>query len=167
VHKEDRGTYYCLADNGVKQSDRRVINLEIEFAPVVTVPRKVIGQALNYDVDIECHVEAYPAPQVVWTKDSYIISNNRHYKKTDFNTADEFTDSTLRVITIEEKQYGDYMCEARNKLGGDSGVVTVEQTKNPVCPPACGHLSSLANCHKNTPFLLSIFIILALVWNLR
>lgn len=30
VHKEDRGTYYCIADNGVSRGDIRNINLEVE-----------------------------------------------------------------------------------------------------------------------------------------
>jgi hypothetical protein len=34
-----------------------------------------------------------------------------------FATADEFTDTTLRVITIEKRQYGGYICKAVNKLG--------------------------------------------------
>lgn len=34
-----------------------------------------------------------------------------------FATADEFTDTTLRVITIEKRQYGNYSCKAANKLG--------------------------------------------------
>uniref|UniRef100_A0A1A9WSU0 Immunoglobulin I-set domain-containing protein n=1 Tax=Glossina brevipalpis TaxID=37001 RepID=A0A1A9WSU0_9MUSC len=34
-----------------------------------------------------------------------------------FATADEYSGSTLRVITIEKRQYGDYVCKAVNKLG--------------------------------------------------
>lgn len=34
-----------------------------------------------------------------------------------FATADEFTDTTIRIITIEKRQYGDYICKASNVLG--------------------------------------------------
>lgn len=162
VNKEDRGTYYCFAENGVKRGDRRNINLEIEFAPVIAAPRKIVGQALNYDADLECIVEAYPTAQIVWTKDSYILSNNRHYKISNFNTADEFTDSTLRIITVEGRQYGDYVCQAKNKLGEAEAIVTLEETRNPICPPACGHQQSLANCHKHSIFLIFTSLICAL-----
>lgn len=43
VRKEDRGTYYCVADNGVSRGDRRNINLEVEFSPVITASRPRLG----------------------------------------------------------------------------------------------------------------------------
>lgn len=41
-----------------------------------------------------------------------------------FATSDEFTDTTIRIITLEKRQYGDYICKASNVLG------TVEATVN-------------------------------------
>lgn len=141
VRKEDRGTYYCVADNGVSKGDRRNINLEVEFAPVISVPRPRLGQALQYDMDLECHIEAYPLPAIVWVKDEVQLSNNQHYSISHFATADEFTDSTIRVITIEKRQYGDYICKAVNKLGQAEARVHLFETVIPVCPPACGTAS--------------------------
>ncbi|CAB0014989.1 unnamed protein product [Nesidiocoris tenuis] len=140
VKKEDRGTYYCVAENGVGKGTRRNINVEVEFAPVITVPRPRLGQALQYDMDLECHVEAYPPPAIVWIKedDERQIANNQHYSVSHFATADEFTDTTLRVITIEKRQYGYYSCKAINKLGAAEAKVHLFETVVPVCPPACG-----------------------------
>lgn len=117
MRKEDRGTYYCIAENGVGRGDRRNINLEVEFAPVVSAPRPRLGQALQYDMDLECHVEAYPPPAITWLKDDLPLTNNQHYSISHFATADEITDTTLRVITVEKKQFGEYKCRAANKLG--------------------------------------------------
>lgn len=138
VTKENRGTYYCFAENGVGKGDRRNVNLEIEFSPVIAVPRAKLGQALRYDMDLECHVEAYPPPQIFWVKDDFLITNNVKFKISNFVTADEFTDSTLRIVTIDEKQYGSYKCKAVNKLGMDEAEILLYETSNPVCPPACG-----------------------------
>jgi len=80
IHKEDRGTYYCVAENGVGKGARRNIAVEVEFAPVITAPRPRLGQALQYDMDLECHVEAYPPPAIVWIKDDVQLSNNQHYR---------------------------------------------------------------------------------------
>lgn len=117
IRKEDRGTYYCVAENGVGRGARRNINVEVEFAPVITAPRPRLGQALQYDMDLECHVEAYPPPAIMWLKDEVQLSNNQHYSISHFATADEYTDTTIRVITIEKRQYGEYVCRAANKLG--------------------------------------------------
>ncbi|XP_043289049.1 lachesin [Venturia canescens] len=138
VRKEDRGTYYCVADNGVGRGSKRNINLEVEFAPVITAPRPRLGQALQFDMDLECHVEAYPPPAITWHKDEVQISNNQHYSISNFATADEYTDTTLRVITIEKRQYGKFVCKAQNKLGVDETTVELFETIIPVCPPACG-----------------------------
>lgn len=97
VRKEDRGTYYCVSENGVGRGARQNINLEIEFAPVITAPRPRLGQALQYDMDLECHVEAYPPPGITWHKDELQLSNNQHYSISHFATADEYTVTTLRV----------------------------------------------------------------------
>jgi neuronal growth regulator 1 len=142
IKKEDRGTYYCVAENGVGRGTKSKLFLmkipglfyenlvvtgniavEVEFAPVVSVPRPRLGQALQYDMDLECHVEAYPPPALTWVKDEVALSNNQHYSISHFATADEFTDTTLRVITIEKRQYGQYVCKAANKLGTAEGRV--------------------------------------------
>lgn len=95
----------------------------MEFAPVVSVSRPRLGQALQFDMDLECHVEAYPPPAITWEKDDITLSNNQHYKISHFAVADEITDTTLRVITIEKRQYGQYVCKAANKLGTAEGTV--------------------------------------------
>lgn len=97
--------------------------MEVEFAPVVTVPRPRLGQALQYDMNLECHVIAYPPPAIQWVKDDVTISNNQHYNISHFATADEFTDTTLQVITIEKRQYGPYVCKAANRLGTAEGSI--------------------------------------------
>lgn len=89
----------------------------------MTVPRPRLGQALQYDMDLVCHVEAYPPPAISWVKDDVLLNKNQHYDLSHFATADEFTDTTLRVITIEKRQYGQYICRAGNKLGTAEGVV--------------------------------------------
>uniref|UniRef100_A0A1B6MLT0 Ig-like domain-containing protein n=1 Tax=Graphocephala atropunctata TaxID=36148 RepID=A0A1B6MLT0_9HEMI len=89
-------------------------------------------------MDLVCHVEAYPPPALSWIKDDVQLSNNQHYSISHFATADEFTDTTLRVITIEKRQYGNYSCKAANKLGSSQQWVNLFETVIPVCPPACG-----------------------------
>lgn len=68
-----------MAENGVGKGARRNIAVEVEFSPVISVPRPRLGQALQYDMDLVCHVEAYPPPALSWIKEDVQLSNNQHY----------------------------------------------------------------------------------------
>ena len=55
LKKEDRGTYYCVADNGIGKAAQRAVAVDVEFPPVVTTTAPSvgggetrIGQALGY-----------------------------------------------------------------------------------------------------------------------
>jgi len=137
VKKEDRGTYYCVADNGVGRGSKRNVAVEVEFQPVIAVPRPKVYQAMQYDMDLECLVEAYPPPSITWLKDGIVLNNNQHHKMSMFATSDQTTDSNLRTLSIEKKQYGFYTCRAANRLGITESQVELIEAFIPVCPPAC------------------------------
>jgi len=137
VKKEDRGTYYCVASNVVGSGARRNVDVEVYFKPVINVPRKRLGQALQFDMDLECQIEAYPPPAIQWFRDSILINNNQHYMVSHFPFDDEHTNTILRVITIEKKQYSNYTCTAKNIYGEEKGHVVLFETVVPICPPAC------------------------------
>ncbi|CAG0887216.1 unnamed protein product [Darwinula stevensoni] len=168
IKKEDRGTYYCVAENTVGKGARRNVAVEVEFSPVISVPRPRVGQALQYDMDLECHIEAYPPPAISWHKDGFQLSNNQHYTISNFASADEFTATTLRVLTIEKKQYGNFSCRAGNKLGLAEGRVELFETVIPVCPPACGqNLFTIGRSVMQAQSFGTLAIILFLFWNIE
>lgn len=80
VSYQDRGLYYCIAENGIGQPDQRQVNFEVEFPPKITAPRPRVAQALDYDIELECKVEGFPAPQVSWYKDDTQILNEGDYR---------------------------------------------------------------------------------------
>jgi len=137
VSKNHRGTYYCVATNVVGQGARRNVDVEVEFKPILSIPRKRLGQALQFDMDLECKIEAYPPPAIEWYRDTILITNNQHYSISHFAFDDEYTDTILRVITIEKKQYANYTCRATNIHGQAEGIVQLFETVVPICPPAC------------------------------
>ena len=137
VTKAHRGTYYCVATNVVGQGARRNVDVEVNFKPTIRIPRKRLGQALQFDMDLECQIEAYPPPAIKWYRDAILLTNNQHYQLSHFAFDDEYTNTILRVITIEKKQYANYSCKAINILGEAEGYVELFETVIPICPPAC------------------------------
>lgn len=80
MNRLDRGTYYCIAENGVGKPVRKNVDLEVEFAPIISIPRPKVAQAIDYDIELECKVEAYPAPAITWFKGNKQISNGYGYR---------------------------------------------------------------------------------------
>lgn len=79
ISKEDRGTYFCTAENGIGRAAQHNVTVVVKFAPVITVPKTRLGQALEFDVDLKCQIEAYPLPAIDWLKNGVKITNNQHY----------------------------------------------------------------------------------------
>lgn len=150
VTKEDRGTYYCVADNGVSPGSRRGISVEVEFKPVVRVGQIRYEQALQYDADLHCSIEAFPSPSITWIHEGHELNNNQHYSVAIFDTSNEFSQTTLRVKKIEKRQYGTYLCRAANKFGVAEAEVRLDETPNVVCPPACDAPSYLMSGATST-----------------
>nr|XP_023024882.1 lachesin-like [Leptinotarsa decemlineata] len=136
IRKEDRGTYFCVAENGLGKTIRK-IDLQVLCAPVITVANPRVGQALNFDKDLECNVEAYPPPVITWKKDNTTLHTDQHRKISHFSLSDEFTNTMLRVISIEKEHYGQYVCRAANKLGIAEATIELFETDHPTCPPEC------------------------------
>ncbi|XP_058467363.1 lachesin-like [Malaya genurostris] len=115
--KEDRGTYLCLADNGVGRPDSRTINLEVEFSPVISIPRPKVAQATEYDIELECVVQAFPSPSISWFKNGHPIHNGGSYSISQTGQPDDVTTSVVKISSVESSHYGDYICKASNKIG--------------------------------------------------
>lgn len=79
ITRNERGTYYCIAENGVGIPDRRDFGVEVEFLPDIRVTTSR-GLVLNTDYDVSCIVESFPPPVIIWLKDNSQILNNKHYK---------------------------------------------------------------------------------------
>lgn len=167
VTKDDRGTYYCVADNGVSPGARRGISVEVEFKPVVRVGQIRYEQALQYDADLHCSIEAFPSPSISWIKDGQELNNNQHYSVAIFDTSNEFSQTTLRVKKIEKRQYGVYQCRAANKFGYTEAEVRLDETPNVVCPPACDTanylLSGAMRTHSQSYLMLLMTIVLSII----
>ena len=85
MNRAGRGTYYCTAHNDFSENCQgsgvtRSIIVNVEFPPEVIVGRPRYGQALDYDIDLECKVTGYPVPNITWVKDEQVLTNDSKYK---------------------------------------------------------------------------------------
>lgn len=135
--KDDRGIYFCIADNGVGKPARRSVGVEIEFPPQVSRVSAIYYQAIGYPVELHCSIEASPQPDISWLKDGYQINNDNSYHQIVSTSSNDFIQTTLRIMKVEQRDFGRYRCRAINKLGDRQIDVELQRTSNPVCPPAC------------------------------
>lgn len=127
VTKNDRGIYFCVANNRVSRKARK-IPVDVEYAPLVTIERPRQDHVLRNRVDLRCKVEAFPQPSTIWLKDGYAIKDNQLFTISIFSTADDQVDTTLRILATEKKRYGNYTCKATNKLGSAESTVELYGT---------------------------------------
>ena len=89
--------YLFFSVNLVESSFLIFIFISVEFAPVLKIPRKRLGQALQFDMDLECHIEAYPPPAIRWYDgEGRLIRNNQHFRISHFTFDDEYVNTMLR-----------------------------------------------------------------------
>lgn len=166
--KDDRGTYYCIADNNVGKAARRSVGVEIEFPPQVDSVRHKYRQAIGYSAELYCSIEAYPTPDISWLKDGYQInSDNNVYQVSSSSNSHDFIQSTLRIKRVDMRDFGSYRCRAINKLGDRQTAMLLERAYEPVCPPACteGEYLSITTSmgSRLSPNLMNIVCTLAVI----
>eukprot|EP00108_Taenia_solium_P003591 TsM_000341000 transcript=TsM_000341000 gene=TsM_000341000 len=142
VNRFDRGIYRCHAANNVYGSTEYDVMLEVNYKPQIRLARYegAYGQKSdsNYDVIMECIVNGYPDPDLLWFKgvydpklnniplyDSakYELEKTRSYGAVGTNVTDVI--SLLKVKNIRESDYGNYTCMAANRYGMDMTVTYI------------------------------------------
>ncbi|CAH8474586.1 unnamed protein product [Schistosoma mattheei] len=142
VDRYDRGVYRCYAVNNVAGSAEYDVMVEVNYAPHVREARfkGAYGQAPdgNYDMTLECIVNGYPDPDLLWytgiydpiTNNKPLFDNNRYelekaqsYGSAGTNVTDVF--STLLIRNVRVGDYGNYSCRAENKYGSNFVVLSL------------------------------------------
>lgn len=113
AHRDDRGVYYCVAENGVGAEARANATVHVDFAPVIVAIRPRIGQAPGFDATLECRVEARPRPAVSWLRNG--IALRQEYASPGAE-ADVYVDRYQRY-SVGAGDYGEYVCRAENDYG--------------------------------------------------
>ncbi|XP_078079006.1 matrix-remodeling-associated protein 5 [Mustelus asterias] len=125
------GNYECVATNVVGVARRTVsLNLQKHSATAkitVSSPQRVdvsYGSALRLD----CVAAGDPGPRILWRLPSKLLVDSRYsYSK----RIKVYNNGTLVVQSVTDKDAGDYLCVARNKMGDDFMVLKVNVMMKP------------------------------------
>ncbi|XP_045707213.1 immunoglobulin superfamily member 10 [Phyllostomus hastatus] len=119
VGSSDRGTYECIATSSTG-SDRRVVILTLEEQE--TIPRIESASQLWNEVNfgdkllLNCSAVGEPKPKIIWRLPSKAVVDQWHRMGSRIHV---YPNGSLFIGSITEKDGGDYLCVARNKIGDD------------------------------------------------
>ncbi|KAM9189702.1 immunoglobulin superfamily member 10 [Dugong dugon] len=119
VASSDRGTYECIATSSTG-SERRVVMLTVEERE--TIPRIEVASQKWTEVNfgdkllLNCSATGEPKPKIMWRLPSKAVIDQWHRMGSRIHV---YPNGSLFIASITEKDGGDYLCVARNKMGDD------------------------------------------------
>ncbi|KAL3867523.1 hypothetical protein ACJMK2_044720, partial [Sinanodonta woodiana] len=103
-------------------------------APEVELRTSRIGQYRGKETKLECLVKAFPQGISLWKKgDNTVFNDSTNWKyRTEVYKENAHTMALyLRIINLEEDDYGLYTCESSNRLGNDSESMILYEYVDP------------------------------------
>ena len=79
----------------------------------------------DFSVELICHIEAFPRPSITWIspKKNQLTTNLNYVVDNGYQTADDHTESSVRIRSLSRQHLGKYICRAQNKLGVKEQVI--------------------------------------------
>ncbi|XP_026137801.1 B-cell receptor CD22-like isoform X1 [Carassius auratus] len=132
VTEEDRGSYQCQADNGIRTEISDILEVSVKYAPEnVTVSVKG-EQRLGSELTLTCEAHADPAPSSYEWKKGF----NGQLK-----TIEQKHEQRLHFLSLEISDSGQYACIAQNSIG---------KTESPLVEIKVKHVPIIKIAHNMT-----------------
>ncbi|NXI61510.1 MXRA5 protein, partial [Anseranas semipalmata] len=132
VSPKDSGAYECIAANMVGAA-RRIIQLHVKKQ---ASNAKITGSSpqrtdVTYGsiLHLDCSASGDPWPRILWRLPSKRMIDSLHSSLE--TRIKVFSNGTLIVHSVTDKDAGDYLCVARNKIGDDYVVLKVNVMMKP------------------------------------
>ncbi|WAQ98817.1 OPCM-like protein [Mya arenaria] len=93
--------------------------------PVVKLLNTRLGQSLGKETILECSVTSYPRARIAWIKNGMSIKHSYKYRLELYPGNHNTYILTLQIVTINVHDYGDYTCEAENRMGAERATMTL------------------------------------------
>ncbi|KAM4042569.1 immunoglobulin superfamily member 10 isoform 1-T1 [Anomaloglossus baeobatrachus] len=127
----DNGNYECIATSSTG-SERRVVSLRVEQNDIV--PKIIHASPKSTEMNIgdklmlNCSATGEPKPNIIWRLPSKALVDQWHRMGSRIQV---HPNGSLVILFINEKDAGDYLCVARNKLGDDLTLMKVSISMKP------------------------------------
>ncbi|XP_075617983.1 immunoglobulin superfamily member 10 [Balearica regulorum gibbericeps] len=131
VAPSDSGNYECIATSSTG-SERRVVSLVVEHRN--TLPKIATASPektqLNFGdkLLLNCTATGEPKPRIIWRLPSKAVVDQWHRMGSRIHV---YPNGSLVIEAVTEKDAGDYLCVARNKIGDDLIWMKVSITMKP------------------------------------
>uniref|UniRef100_F7GEA8 Immunoglobulin superfamily member 10 n=1 Tax=Monodelphis domestica TaxID=13616 RepID=F7GEA8_MONDO len=131
IASSDRGNYECIATSSTG-SERRVVNLIIEERDTIprieTASQKLTELNFGDKLLLNCSATGEPKPKIIWRLPSKAIVDQWHRMGSRIHV---YPNGSLLIEAVTEKDAGDYLCVARNKMGDDLILMKVSLRMKP------------------------------------
>ncbi|NXX59220.1 MXRA5 protein, partial [Scopus umbretta] len=132
VSPKDSGTYECIAANMVGAA-RRTIQLQVKKhasnAKITGSSPQRTDVTYGSILHLDCSASGDPWPRILWRLPSKRMIDSLHSSLE--TRIKVFSNGTLVVHSVTDKDAGDYLCVARNKIGDDYVVLKVNVMMKP------------------------------------
>lgn len=119
VQPEDAAVYKCWARNEKSEASTSC-KLEVfssgdsaDLAPTFTRSIKETYNSRSNEINISCHVRAYPTPTITWSKDGVTVEPSERYQLTEHDDGV----CELNIADATKQDNGKYVCMADNRAG--------------------------------------------------
>ncbi|XP_040284036.1 immunoglobulin superfamily member 10 [Bufo bufo] len=127
----DNGNYECIATSSTG-SERRVVTLRVEqndIGPkIIYASPKTTEINFGEKLMLNCSAAGEPTPRIMWRLPSKAVVDQWHRMGSRIQV---YPNGSLAVLSVNEKDAGDYLCVARNKLGDDVILMKVSISMKP------------------------------------
>ncbi|XP_069649070.1 immunoglobulin superfamily member 10 isoform X2 [Haliaeetus albicilla] len=127
----DSGNYECIATSSTG-SERRVVSLVVEhrdtLPKIATASQEMTHLNFGDKLLLNCTATGEPKPRIIWRLPSKAVVDQWHRMGSRIHV---YPNGSLVIEAVTEKDAGDYLCVARNKIGDDLILMKVSITMKP------------------------------------
>ncbi|XP_018021341.2 neural cell adhesion molecule 1-like isoform X2 [Hyalella azteca] len=112
IDRREAGTYVCTASNGIGEPSSAEMRIEVEYRPEITTEESILHTGNGDEAKLVCIVHGHPAPTVHWRRGDHLVASDKHLM-----THDGEHRHSLIIRDVQDDDFGDYTCSAKNRQG--------------------------------------------------